>query len=116
MSMKTKKSVKPLPKHLWARGRKGQVICQCGKGYGSELDGLCFNCRGMFSQEELERLVELARADERAQRKPLTVWTEAQHERAYRNSPEMHEDVQSLAAFKRVAKEIAAMYGIKENT
>ncbi len=51
-----------------------------------------------------------------AQRKPLTVWTEAQHERAYRNSPELHKDVKSLAAFKRVAKEIAAMYGIKENT
>ena len=49
-------------------------------------------------------------------RKPLTLWTEAQHERAYRNSPELHKDVKSLAAFKRVAKEIAAMYGIKENT
>ena len=47
-----------------------------------------------------------------AQRKPLTLWTEAQHERAYRNSPELHKDVKSLAAFKRVAKEIAAMYGI----
>lgn len=45
-----------------------------------------------------------------------TVWTEAQHERAYRNSPELHKDVKSLAAFKRVAKEIASMYGIKENT
>ena len=45
--------------------------------------------------------------------KPLTLWTEAQHERAYRNSPELHKDVKSLAAFKRVAKEIAAMYGIK---
>ena len=49
-----------------------------------------------------------------AQRKPLPLWTEAQHERAYRNSPELHKDVKSLAAFKRVAKEIAAMYGIKE--
>lgn len=49
-----------------------------------------------------------------AQRKPLKLWTEAQHERAYRNSPELHKDVKSLAAFKRVAKEIAAMYGIKE--
>ncbi len=46
------------------------------------------------------------------ERKPLTLWTEAQHERAYRNSPELHKDVKSLAAFKRVAKEIAAMYGI----
>jgi acyl-CoA synthetase (NDP forming) len=43
---------------------------------------------------------------------PLTLWTEAQHERAYRNSPELHKDVKSLAAFKRVAKEVAAMYGI----
>jgi len=45
-----------------------------------------------------------------------TVWTEAQHKRAYRNSPELHKDVKSLAAFKRVAKEIASMYGIEENT
>jgi hypothetical protein len=43
---------------------------------------------------------------------PLTLWTEAQHERAYRNSRELHKDVKSLAAFKRVAKEVAAMYGI----
>jgi hypothetical protein len=43
---------------------------------------------------------------------PLALWTEAQHERAYRNSPELHKDVKSLAAFKRVAKEVAAMYGI----
>jgi hypothetical protein len=43
---------------------------------------------------------------------PLTLWTEAQHERAYRNSPELHKDVKSLEAFKRVAKEVAAMYGI----
>lgn len=47
-------------------------------------------------------------------KQPLTLWTEAQHERAYRNSPELHKDVKSLAAFKRVAKEIAAMYGIGE--
>lgn len=46
------------------------------------------------------------------QLQPLTVWTEAQHERAYRNSPELHKDVKSLAAFRRVAKKIAAMYGI----
>ncbi len=42
----------------------------------------------------------------------LTLWTEAQHERAYHNSPELHKDVKSFASFKRVAKEIAAMYGI----
>lgn len=51
-----------------------------------------------------------------AKRVPLTLWTEAQHERAYRNSPELHKDVKSLAAFKRVAKEIAAMYGITGET
>lgn len=50
-----------------------------------------------------------------AQRKPLMLWTEAQHERAYRNSQELHKDVKSLSAFKRVAKKIAAMYGIKES-
>lgn len=55
-------------------------------------------------------------APQPVQRKPLMLWTEAQHERAYRNSPELHKDVKSLSAFKRVAKEIAAMYGIKENT
>ena len=53
-------------------------------------------------------------APQPAKREPLTLWTEAQHERAYRNSPELHKDVKSLAAFKRVAKEIAAMYGITE--
>jgi hypothetical protein len=49
-------------------------------------------------------------------KQPLTLWTEAQHERAYRNSPGLHKDVKSLAAFKRVAKEIAAMYGITGET
>jgi hypothetical protein len=43
---------------------------------------------------------------------PPTLWTEAQHARAYINSPELHKDVKSFAAFKRVAKDIAAMYGI----
>ena len=56
-----------------------------------------------------------AAIDSIQQRQRPALWTEAQHERAYRNSPKLHKDVKSLAAFKRVAKEIAAMYGIKEN-
>lgn len=36
----------PLPNHLWKRNDKGKVICRCGKGYGSEYDGLCLSCRG----------------------------------------------------------------------
>lgn len=48
------------------------------------------------------------------EQKPLTLWTDAQHRRAYRNSPELHKDVKSFAEFKRIAKKIAAMYGIKE--
>ena len=50
--MKYKTPLKPLSKHLWSRGRSGQVVCQCGKGYGSELDGLCFNCRGGITAYE----------------------------------------------------------------
>ena len=70
----------------------------------------------LYTEDQLREYVKKAVEAERAKRKPLTLWTEAQHERAYRNSPELHKDVKSLAAFKRVAKEIAAMYGIKENT
>jgi hypothetical protein len=77
-----------------------------------------------FDEHELKAFEALVRADEReqalaaqpaptVQQKPWSKqWTEAQHERAYRNSPELHKDVKSLAAFKRVAKSIAAMYGI----
>ena len=37
----------PLPKHLWKRSsRTNEPICRCGKGYGSEYDGLCLSCRG----------------------------------------------------------------------
>jgi hypothetical protein len=49
--MKNKKQVKPLPKHLWKRGRNGKVVCQCGKRYGSEFDGLCVECRGTTAWE-----------------------------------------------------------------
>lgn len=45
-------TTKVLPKSLWKRGsRTGQVICQCGRGYGSEFDGLCYRCRGMTAWE-----------------------------------------------------------------
>ena len=70
----------------------------------------------LYCEREQIAKVEVMFTSPPAQRKPLKLWTEAQHERAYRNSPELHKDVKSLAAFKRVAKEIAAMYGIKENT
>lgn len=56
--MKKKTPLKPLPKHLWKRGRSGKVVCQCGKGYGSELDGLCFNCRGMTAWEAAHGITE----------------------------------------------------------
>ncbi len=77
----------------------------------------------MNTIDEIQRLIALVRAQQITIDKleqalaapvPLTLWTEAQHERAYRNSPELHKDVKSLAAFKRVAKEVAAMYGIKK--
>ena len=45
----------PLPKHLWKRNAEGRVICQCGKGYGSDFDGLCFQCRGGISGWEAEQ-------------------------------------------------------------
>ena len=43
---KRKQPKKPLPKHLFKRGKDGQVVCQCGTRKGSEYDGLCFDCRG----------------------------------------------------------------------
>ena len=50
--MNRKTPVKPLPKHLWKRSaRTGKVVCQCGRRYGSEFDGLCFDCRGMTAWE-----------------------------------------------------------------
>ena len=50
--MNRKTPVKPLPKHRWKRGRSGKVVCQCGKRYGSEFDGLCFDCRGSVTAYE----------------------------------------------------------------
>ena len=44
---KRKQVKKLLPPNVWKRGRSGRIVCQCGKGYGSEYDGLCFNCRGV---------------------------------------------------------------------
>lgn len=41
----------PLPEHLRKRGRSGHVICKCGKGYGSEYDGLCLYCRGVTAYD-----------------------------------------------------------------
>lgn len=35
--------------------RTGKPICQCGKGYGSEYDGVCFNCRGMTAYEAAKK-------------------------------------------------------------
>jgi len=55
VSTKTTKRKTPLPAHLWKRGRSGKVICQCGTAYGSEYDGLCFNCRGITAYEARAR-------------------------------------------------------------
>lgn len=36
-------------KGIWVKRRSkrtGKVVCICGKGYGSEFDGKCVNCRG----------------------------------------------------------------------
>ena len=41
----------PVPEHLRKRGRAGRVICKCGKGHGSEYDGLCSQCRGMTAYD-----------------------------------------------------------------
>lgn len=37
----------PMPKDKWPRShRTGKPICyRCRRGYGSEFDGLCLNCR-----------------------------------------------------------------------
>lgn len=32
----------------------GKIICRCGKGYGSALDGLCFTCRGKTGYEAIQ--------------------------------------------------------------
>jgi hypothetical protein len=28
------------------RGRTGRLVCRCNRGYASEYDGKCYNCRG----------------------------------------------------------------------
>jgi hypothetical protein len=35
--------------------RTGRVICSCGRGYGSEYDGLCTSCRGYSAWEAKQR-------------------------------------------------------------
>lgn len=45
-------------------------------------------------------------------REPLTPWNSRQVERMYRNSPELHKDVKTLAAFTRVARAIESAHGI----
>jgi hypothetical protein len=37
------------------RGRTGKLVCRCGKGYASEFDGLCLNCRGMTAWEARQK-------------------------------------------------------------
>jgi hypothetical protein len=76
-----------------------------GKQYPHMVKGYCLD-----AIESLEQAIK-----QESKPQPWSKqWTDAQHERAYRNSPELHKDLKSLAAFKRVAKEIAAMYGIPE--
>ena len=49
---KARRRIAPLPVQLRIRSaRTGSYICRCGKGYGSEYDGLCFYCRGMTGFE-----------------------------------------------------------------
>lgn len=39
------------PKPLKRSARTGQPVCKCGRGYGSEYDGLCTPCRGITAYE-----------------------------------------------------------------
>ncbi len=45
------------------------------------------------------------------EREPVAAWSDTQIRRAYQNSPELHKDVSSFEAFKRVAKAIETMHG-----
>lgn len=54
----------------------------------------------------------LAAASSQPVREPLGPWNSRQVERMYRNSPELHKDVKTLAAFTRVARAIEAAHGI----
>lgn len=35
--------------------RTGQIICICGRGYGSDFDGLCIFCRGGITAWQARR-------------------------------------------------------------
>lgn len=35
------------------------IVCKCGKGYGSPLDGLCTKCRGGITAWEAKRNITL---------------------------------------------------------
>lgn len=42
-----RRRVEPLPEqHRKRSARTGAYVCRCGRGYGSQLDGLCTDCRG----------------------------------------------------------------------
>lgn len=36
--------------------RTGAFICRCGRGYGSQVDGLCRDCRGGVTGWEQARI------------------------------------------------------------
>ena len=78
------------------------------------LEAAWYNKSEAFKVQDALATIEQAIQQESKPQPWSKQWTGAQHERAYRNSPELHKDLKSLAAFKRVAKEIAAMYGIPE--
>lgn len=62
---------------------------------------------GQYTYEQIGSLFSL---DEQAEQEPVA-WTDAQISRAFKNSPELHKDVTSFTAFKRVVKAIEAMHG-----
>ena len=35
--------------------RTGHSVCSCGRGYGSEYDGLCIRCRGGVTAYEAKQ-------------------------------------------------------------
>ncbi len=84
------------------------ITCSCGDKFYVPLDELI----KQLQEDKRQKFPKRFDTHPAPERRPLKMWTEAEHKRAYRNSPELHKDVKTLAAFKRVAKEIAAMYGI----
>ncbi len=55
----SKRHREPIPKQFWKYGRTGKVICQCGKNYGSEYDGLCTSCRNPKDQAKFEEFKQI---------------------------------------------------------